>query len=76
MRFWKIWETVSYICLILLIVGQITIGFDFWVGQVAYLIADIGLTIRSFAINQEKSDKVKNTILLAICIGVMIIKIL
>lgn len=69
-----IWEIVGYIALGLLIVGQVTIGFSFWIGQVAYLIADIIVTIRCFAVKQETSDKVKNIALTAICIGVMIVK--
>lgn len=69
-----IWEIMGYIALGLLIVGQVTIGFSFWVGQVAYLVADIIVTIRCFAVKQEISDKVKNIALTAICIGVMIVK--
>lgn len=69
-----IWEIVGYVALGLLIVGQVTIGFSFWIGQVAYLIADIIVTIRCFAVKQETSDKVKNIALTAICVGVMIVK--
>lgn len=71
----KVWEVISYVCLVLLVVGQITIGFSFWIGQGAYLVADVGLTARCFAINQEKSDKIKNVLMLAICIGVSIVKL-
>lgn len=69
-----IWEIVGYVALGLLIVGQVTIGFSFWIGQIAYLIADIIVTIRCFAVKQETSDKVKNIALTAICVGVMIVK--
>jgi hypothetical protein len=69
-----IWEIMGYIALGLLIVGQVTIGFSFWIGQIAYLVADIIVTIRCFAVKQETSDKVKNIALTAICIGVMIVK--
>lgn len=69
-----IWEIMGYIALGLLIVGQVTIGFSFWIGQIAYLIADIIVTIRCFAVKQETSDKVKNIALTAICVGVMIVK--
>lgn len=69
-----IWEIMGYIALGLLIVGQVTIGFSFWIGQVAYLVADIIVTIRCFAVKQETSDKVKNIALTAICVGVMIVK--
>ena len=42
-----IWEIVGYVGLALLIVGQITIGFNFWVGQTAYLIADAIILVLS-----------------------------
>lgn len=69
------WEIIGYIALAGLIIGQITVGFNFWIGQGAYLIADILVTIRCFVIKQATSDKVKNVALLAICFGVMIIKL-
>ena len=71
----KIWEFVGYRTLAGLIIGQITIGFDFWIGQIAYLVSDVIILIRSFAINQPTSDKVKNIAMTAICLGVIIIKI-
>ena len=71
----KFWEIIGYISLVGLIIGQITIGFNFWIGQTAYLISNIIITIRCFAIKQNTSDKVKNIALLSICIGIMIIKL-
>ena len=71
----KFWEIIGYISLIGLIIGQITIGFSFWIGQTAYLISNIIITIRCFAIKQNTSDKVKNIALLSICIGIMMIKL-
>lgn len=72
----KFWEFVGYTALVGLIIGQITIGFNFWVGQIAYLVADVFILVRCFAIKQEVSDKVKNIAMTAICVGVMIIKFL
>ena len=70
----KFWEIIGYISLVGLIIGQITIGFSFWIGQIAYLLSNIIITIRCFAIKQNTSDKVKNIALTAICIGIIIIK--
>ena len=70
----KLWEINGYISIAGLIIGQITIGFSFWIGQIAYLISNIIITIRCFAIKQNTSDKVKNIALTAICIGIMIVK--
>ena len=41
----KIWEFVGYLTLAGLIIGQITIGFDFWIGQIAYLVSDVIILI-------------------------------
>ena len=71
----KFWEFIGYFSLAGLIVGQITIGFNFWIGQLAYLIADVFILIRCFAVKQATSDKVKNISMTAICLGVIIIKI-
>lgn len=70
----KFWELVGYIALAGLIIGQITIGFDFWIGQIAYLVTDIIIMVRGFIINQPTSDKVKNVAMTAICLGVCIVK--
>ena len=70
----KFWELVGYITLAGLIIGQITIGFDFWIGQIAYFITDVIIMIRGFIINQPTSDKVKNVAMTAICLGVCIVK--
>ena len=60
----KIWEFIGYLTLAGLIIGQI-----------AYLVSDVIILIRSFAINQPTSDKVKNIAMTAICLGVIIVKI-
>ena len=72
----KFWEFIGYAALVGLIIGQVTIGFNFWIGQISYLVADVLILVRCFAIKQEVSDKVKNIAMTAICIGVMIIKFL
>ena len=37
----KFWELVNYFALIGLIIGQVTIGFFFYVGQITFLTTDI-----------------------------------
>ena len=69
------WEIINYLCLGGLIIGQITIGFLFYVGQTVYLITDILILIRVFACKYPLSEKVKNVCLTAICLGVLIVKI-
>lgn len=70
------WEIMGYMVLGLFIIGQITIGFSFFLGQAAYFLGDIICTVRCFAIRQEKADKVKNVVLTAICIGTTIVKLI
>ena len=72
----KVWEIVNYIALVGLVVGQITIGFFFYIGQTTFLVTDIVILIRSIAIKQNKSDIIKNVCMTAIAAGVLIIKLL
>lgn len=72
----KFWEIVNYIALVGLVVGQITIGFFFYVGQITFLVTDIVILVRSIAIKQNKSDIIKNVCMTAIAVGVLIIKLL
>lgn len=72
----KFWEIVNYIALVGLVVGQITIGFFFYVGQITFLATDIVILVRSIAIKQNKSDIIKNVCMTAIAAGVLIIKLL
>ena len=69
------WEIINYFCLGGLIIGQITIGFLFYVGQTVYLVTDILILIRVFACKYPLSEKIKNIALTAICLGVLIVKI-
>ena len=72
----KVWELINYIALVGLVVGQITIGFFFYIGQTTFLVTDIVILIRSIAIKQNKSDIIKNVCMTAIAAGVLIIKLL
>ena len=70
------WEIINYISLIGLIIGQVTIGFFFYIGQTTFLITDLIILIRSIAIKQSKSDIIKNVCMTAIAAAVLIIKVL
>ena len=72
----KFWELVNYVALIGLIIGQVTIGFFFYIGQITFLATDIIILIRSIAIKQNKSDIIKNAAMTGIAAAVLIIKIL
>lgn len=70
----KTFENLQYIVLILLILGQCTVGSWFYLGQGFYLAANLLSTIRCFALNRPVSDKVKDTCCLAITIGLIFVK--
>lgn len=70
----RIFENLQYIVLILLILGQCTVGSWFYLGQGIYLAANLLATIRSFALNRPVADKVKDSCCLGITIGLLFIK--
>lgn len=63
---------LTYVVIILTIIGQCTVGGNFYIGQFAYLIANCINTFRDFALNRPAADKVKNTTFLAITIGIIL----
>ena len=69
------WEAVGYISLALCIFGQIAVGYVYMVAQVAYLVANIATTVRSFVLDLPRADKVRNVVFLAITVALIIIKI-
>lgn len=71
----NIWEIIGYLCLALCIFGQITVGYLYLVGQVAYLIANILAVFRNHALNLPKANKVKDVCFTAITIALIVIYI-
>lgn len=72
----KFWENLQYVTLVLLIVGQCTVGSLFYLGQGVYLAANIVSVSRCFALGRPMSDKVKDCTCLAITVGLLVIKYL
>lgn len=70
----KFFENLQYVTLVLLIVGQCTVGSLFYVGQVMYLVANVISVTRCFALNRPMADKIKDICCLAITIGLLFIK--
>lgn len=69
------WEVIGYITLFGLITAQIIVGYWYLVAQSIYLLCNIAVTVRCFAIHQAPADKVKNITFTAITVGLIIIKI-
>lgn len=70
----KFFENLQYLTLVLLIVGQCTVGSFFYLGQGVYLVANIISVSRCFVLDRPMSDKVKDCSCLAITCGLILIK--
>ena len=71
MRKREIFENLQYVVLILLIIGQCTVGVNFYLGQCVYLVANLLAVTRNFKLRRPAADKVKECSCLAITIGLI-----
>lgn len=67
----KAWENIQFFVLILTIVGQVTVGASFIIGQGIWLIANTIALVRDFALKRPIADKTKNATLWAITCGLV-----
>ena len=67
------WEIIGYVGLALCVFGQIAVGYWYLIAQIAYLIANLGNTIRCFALHQPNADKVRNCVFLGITVALIVI---
>lgn len=67
-------ENLQYVTLVLLVLGQCTVGSIFYLGQGIYLAANLISLFRSFVLNRPTSDKVKDATCFAITLGLIIVK--
>jgi hypothetical protein len=72
----KVIENAQYVVLVLLIVGQCTIGPWYLLGQGVYLIANLISVVRTFYLKRPAADKVKDCACTAITTGLILIAIL
>mgnify|MGYP003550871603 FL=1 len=72
----KFWENSMYAVIVLLVIGQMTVGWLFYVGQGAYLIGNIINVLRDFKMDRPKADKIKNLLFTAITIGLIMLRML
>ena len=72
----KFWENSMYAVIVLLVIGQMTVGWLFYVGQGAYLIGNIIGVLRDFKMDRPKADKIKNLLFTAITIGLIMLRML
>lgn len=69
-------ENLQYWVLVLLIIGQCTVGENFYIGQCVYLAANLLSVGRGFALHRPAADKVKDVCCLAITIGLIAFNLL
>lgn len=72
----KVFELLNYLVLMMLIVGQCTVGSNFLIGQGVYLGANLISVSRCFILKRPIADKVKDCSCLAITCGLISIKLL
>ena len=70
----KFWENLQYVVLVLLIVGQATVGSWFVFGQCVYLSANVISITRSFALGRPMADKIKDVDMFGLTVELLLIK--
>lgn len=66
------WNRALYFVLASLILGQMIVGNNFFIGQSFYLVANVTAVARDFALDRPAADKVKNICMLSITIGLIV----
>jgi hypothetical protein len=69
------WEVIGYINIMLLVFGQITVGYLYIPAQAAYLVANALSLIRCIVLKQPKADIIRNAVFTAITIALIVIYI-
>lgn len=72
----RFWENLQYVTLVLLLVGQATVGSLFYLGQGVYLAANVISVARCFVLKRPMADKVKDCCCFALTVALLIIKYL
>jgi hypothetical protein len=67
----KIFENLQYVVLVGLIIGQCTVGSNFYLGQSVYLACNLISVSRNFVLHRATADKVKDSCCLGITLGLI-----
>ena len=67
-----VWENLQLLTLMGSIAGQVTIGASFLLGQGLFLAANIVALTRNFVLHRPIADKIKDSCLTAITIGLIV----
>ena len=67
---------LAYVAIALTVIGQCTMGASFYIGQGAYLIANVVNCTRDIILKRPRADKIKNFTFLGITVGLIMFKYL
>ncbi len=65
---------LAYVAIALTVIGQVTVGQNFYIGQIAYLVANIVNCGRDLVLGRPRADKIKNFTFLGITIGLIVLQ--
>ena len=68
------YRAINYLCLIGLVIGQITVGYTYIFAQIIYLICNTVSVIRDIKLRLPPSNIVRDACFTAITIGLIIIR--
>lgn len=69
----KVWENLQLVVLGLTILGQLTVGPLFLLGQSVWLVANVISLVRDFVLRRPYADKLKNATMTAITVGIIVV---
>ena len=67
---------LAYVAIALTVIGQVTVGQNFYLGQIAYLVANIVNCTRDVILKRPKADKIKNFTFLGITVGLIVLQMI
>lgn len=72
----RIIVNMAYVSIALTVIGQCTVGSNFYIGQIAYLVANIVNCGRDIYLKRPKADKIRNFTFLGITVGLIILNLI
>lgn len=76
MRNERFFVNLAYFAIALTVVGQCTVGANFYIGQIAYLVANIVNCGRDIVLRRPRADKIKNFTFLGITVGLIVLNLI
>jgi len=72
----KLVVNLAYVAIALTVIGQCTVGTNFYIGQFAYLVANIVNCCRDLYLRRPRADKIRNFTFLGISAGLIILNLI